>query len=85
MLSRDARQAGCTEPASLGGALPSGGSGARKTAAGVRDDDEGEYEEGDAPMGGPDASSYDATDDIQDIDRRLNALQQFLVAAKAPR
>ena len=29
--------------------------------------------------------SYDATDDIQDIDRRLNALQQFLVAAKAPR
>ena len=28
---------------------------------------------------------YDATDDIQDIDRRLNALQQFLEAAKAPR
>lgn len=29
--------------------------------------------------------SYDAADDIQDIDRRLNALQQFLTAAKAPR
>ena len=29
--------------------------------------------------------AYDATDDIQDIDRRLNALQQFLTAAKAPR
>ena len=29
--------------------------------------------------------SYDASDDIQDIDRRLNALQQFLTAAKAPR
>lgn len=28
---------------------------------------------------------YDATDDIQDIDRRLNALQQFLEDAKAPR
>ena len=28
---------------------------------------------------------YDATDDIQDIDRRLNALQQFLEAAKVPR
>ena len=29
--------------------------------------------------------AYDATDDIQDIDRRLNALQQFLTEAKAPR
>ena len=28
---------------------------------------------------------YDATDDINDIDRRLNALQHFLEAAKAPR
>ena len=28
---------------------------------------------------------YDATEDIEDIDRRLNALQQFLSAAKAPR
>ena len=31
------------------------------------------------------SQQYDATDDIQDIDRRLNALQQFLEAAKAPR
>ena len=31
------------------------------------------------------AHPYDATDDILDIDRRLNALQEFLVAAKAPR
>ena len=29
--------------------------------------------------------SYDATDDINDIDQRLNALQNFLEAAKAPR
>ena len=28
---------------------------------------------------------FDASDDIQDIDRRLNALQEFLIAAKAPR
>ena len=35
------------------------------------------------PPGFP--TSYDATDDIHDIDRRLNALQQFLEAAKAPR
>ena len=27
--------------------------------------------------------AYDATDDIQDIDRRLSALQDFLKAAKA--
>ena len=27
---------------------------------------------------------YDATDDIQDIDRRLNALQHFIEAAKTP-
>ena len=33
----------------------------------------------------PTTPQYDATDDIQDIDRRLNALQQFLEAAKAPR
>ena len=29
--------------------------------------------------------TYDASDDIKDIDRRLDALQQFLSAAKAPR
>ena len=36
-------------------------------------------------MGSPLPAGYDATDDIQDIDRRLNALQQFLAVAKAPR
>ena len=35
--------------------------------------------------GGAFSQPYDAEDDIQDIDRRLNALQQFLSAAKAPR
>ena len=45
------------------------------------DDDDGEGDEDGAPPG----AAYDATDDIQDIDRRLNALQQFLTAAKAPR
>lgn len=29
--------------------------------------------------------SYDASQDIADIDRRLSALQDFLKAAKAPR
>lgn len=37
------------------------------------------------PLAPAAAQHYDATDDIQDIDRRLNALQQFLEAAKAPR
>ena len=43
--------------------------------------EDGEPREG----GGRGLAAYDATDDIQDIDRRLNALQQFLTAAKAPR
>jgi hypothetical protein len=41
--------------------------------------------DGAAEEGGALSAAYDAADDIQDIDRRLNALQHFLVAAKAPR
>ena len=33
----------------------------------------------------PSGQTYDATQDINDIDRRLNALQDFLKAAKVPR
>ena len=33
----------------------------------------------------PTIPSYDAAQDIADIDRRLSALQDFLRAAKAPR
>ena len=40
-----------------------------------------EEQEGHPSPGAP----YDAADDILDIDRRLNALQQFLATAKAPR
>ena len=47
------------------------------------DDDAAVDEEDDE--GHPSPAPYDAADDIQDIDRRLNALQQFLVAAKGPR
>ena len=40
---------------------------------------------GEARLKAERATAYDATDDIHDIDRRLNALQHFLEAAKAPR
>ena len=53
------------------------------------DDDEadGAEEDGEDHLAGGERETrtFDATDDIQDIDRRLNALQQFLTSAKAPR
>ncbi len=40
---------------------------------------------GGATLGTAAGETYDASADIEDIDRRLNALQEFLQAAKTPR
>ena len=81
----DARHFGVSKPSGYAAPLAAA---ARATetlkSLGRRYDDEGD----DDSLGDEDADAHggavDATDDIQDIDRRLNALQQFLSAAKAP-